>query len=323
MKTYQYINTPEILRIVQGFQLFLIDNGICDLNESKHKNLRSLMLDYFKKKEFQENYKQMAISIIKKLQLTPSNYMLQKTPTPRIFRPGDHGTSFHSDYWYGHGEKTITIWTPLSELESGNSFSIIPENQLNEEMTKSLNNTFGVASQSQEKILLDLSDAVLPELGQSVAFASKTLHGSPQNTTNKIRISFDCRIAVIDDKTSTKDPETYFQWSNDSFIEMPNKFFGKNYLKYICGGHTKSTLAQHLIIESVVKEYSISISGQEAEVERFGQPIFRAYLANLASTKNIDGLIIASKSILDNESIRAAERDQKIRVYCALENEFI
>jgi hypothetical protein len=78
-----------------------------------------------------------------------------------------------------------------------------------------------------------------------------------------------------------------------------------------------------LIIESVVKEYSISVSGQEAEVERFGQPIFRAYLANLASTKNIDGLIVASKSILDFESIKAAENNKAIKIYCALENEFI
>jgi hypothetical protein len=323
MKTYQYIGTPEISSLVSCFQTNLINIGIDDFNDSKHKNLRNVMLNFFKTKQFQEEYFQAASSIIKKLRLNPSNLLLQKTPTPRIFRPGDHGTSFHSDYWYGHGERSITVWTPLSELELGNSFSIVPDEHLNEKMTRILNENCGVASSEHEKKLLDISDPVLMPLGQSVVFASKILHGSPKNITNSVRVSFDFRIADISDKTSTKDPESYFQWRTNTFVAANNRFNGSNYIKYICGGDHKSTLAQHLMIESVVKEYSISISGQEAEVERFGQPTFRAYLTNLASEKNVDGLIVASRSILDPESIEAALSCKSIKVYCALENEFI
>lgn len=323
MKTYHYLDLPEILTLVKRFRSYLADSGINDFNDSKHKNLRNLMIDYFKRREFQEDYFVMTRSITKKLDLNLSNVLLQKTPTPRIFRPDDHGTSFHSDYWYGHGEKSITIWTPLSTLELGNSFSIVPESWLNEQITQELSQTYGVASSEQEKMLLDRSDPILMPLGQSVAFPSKTIHGSPKNITNKVRVSFDFRIADASDKTSTKDPDSYFRWDKDSFIACKNRFSGKNYIKYICGGDHKSTMAQHLIIESIVKEYSISISGQEAEVERFGQPIFRAYLDNLANKKNIDGIIVASKSILDAQSITAAESCKGVSVYCALENEFI
>jgi hypothetical protein len=58
-------------------------------------------------------------------------------------------------------------------------------------------------------------------------------------------------------------------------------------------------------------------------VERFGHPIFKAYLDHLAKAKNINGLVIASKNILDAKSIEEAKNQNEIKVYCALENEFL
>jgi hypothetical protein len=323
MKTYQSINSPSIFNLVTNFKDYLFAHGIEDFNNSKHINLRILMIDYFKTKEFQDDYFKMAISILKKLEIDPQNRMLQKIPTPRIFRPKDHGTSFHSDYWYGHGEKTVTIWTPLSELILGNSFSIISNQQLNEIMTQELNESSGVATLEQEKKLMEASDHVIIPIGSSVIFPSRIIHGSPKNSTNRVRVSFDFRIADLRDETSTKDPHSYFQWSNGTFLLAKNKFAGLKFIKYICGGEHKSTLSQHLIIESVVKEYEINISGQEAEIERFGHPIFKAYLESVAINKNVDGLIIASKTILDSTAIEAATKNKRIKIYCALENEFI
>ncbi len=323
MNTYRKINTIEITRLVNNFKVYLSGQGIEDFSKSRHKNLRSLMINYFKTNQFKVDYFEMAQGIIEELGLKLENVLLQKTPTPRIFRPGDHGTSFHSDYWYGHGEKTITVWTPLTDLIEGNSFSIVPNKLLNEDFSRNLEKSYGVASQEIEEELLRMSDPVLINLGESIVFHSKVLHGSPINSTNLIRVSFDFRIADTIDTTSTKDSESYFRWINGGFMSSKNKFTGMNFIKYICGGEHKSTLAQHLLIESVVKEYSISILGQEAEVERFGYPIFIAYLDKLAFEKNIDGLIIASRAILDESSIKFAEKYNKIKVYCALENEFI
>ena len=82
-------------------------------------------------------------------------------------------------------------------------------------------------------------------------------------------------------------------------------------------------MAQHVIIEAVAKEYGLTISGQEAELERFGQPIFKEYLNGLAKKKKFNGVVIASKSILDETSIFMAKNNKTIKVYCALENEFL
>lgn len=323
MKTYQCINSPSIFDLITNFKDYLFANGVEDFNDSKSKNLRILMIDYFKKEQFKNDYFNMAISILKSLDIDPQNTMLQKVPTPRIFRPEDHGTSFHNDYWYGHGEKTMTIWTPLSELILGNSFSIIPNQQFNDIMTQELNESSGVTTLEQERKLMEASEHVIIPMGSSVIFSSKVIHGSPKNTTNHVRVSFDFRIADLRDRTSTKDPHSYFQWNNGTFVSGKNKFTGLNFIKYICGGKHKSTLSQHLLIESVVKEYEINIAGQEAEVERFGHPIFNAYLESVAINKNIDGLIIASKTILDSTAIKAASKNKRIKIYCALENEFI
>lgn len=323
MKTYRKINTFEITRLVNNFKVYLSSQEIEDFSKSKHKNLRILMINYFKTNQFKVDYFEMAKVIIEELGLKLENVLLQKTPTPRIFRPGDHGTSFHSDYWYGHGEKTFTVWTPLTDLIEGNSFSIIPNKFLNEDFSINLEKSYGVASSEMEEELLSASEPVLINLGESIVFPSSVLHGSPLNSTNLIRVSFDFRIADIFDTTSTKESESYFRWIDGGFMSSKSKFTDMNFIKYICGGEHKSTLAQHLLIESVVKEYSISILGQEAEVERFGYPIFRAYLDKLAFDKNIDGLIIASRAILDESSIKFAENCNKIKVYCALENEFI
>ena len=323
MKTYNYIGSPEILALVSNFRKYIFQHGVNDFNDSKHKNLRNLMINYFKEKQFLEDYFQMANAILDNVTLNKSRVILQKTPTPRIFRPMDHGTSFHSDYWYGHGEKTFTIWTPLSDVAIGNSFSIVADYKLNNEMIQLLKKSYGVATIEQENYLLNISDPVLMTLGNSVIFPSKILHGSPKNTTNHTRVSFDFRIADIADITSTKDHDLYFRWIHGSFVESKNRFAGQNFIKYICGGKNKSTLAQHLLIESVVKEYKISIIGQEAEVERFGYPIFKAYLDNLSINKNIDGLIVGSKTILDPQSIEAAKNCKTLKIYCALENEFI
>lgn len=323
MKTYQYIKSPEILKLCSNFIAYLEGHGIVNFNDSKHKNLRNLMIDYFKTKQFLDDYFLMAEVIAKNLGLNQPNMLLQKIPTPRIFRPSDHGTSFHSDYWYGHGEKTLTVWTPLSDLVHGNSFSIIPSQELNNEVTVELGKSYGVATKDQEKNLINISDQVLMSFGESVIFPSKIIHGSPKNSTNYTRVSFDFRIANVADATSTKDSESYFRYLNGFFVETESRFAGLNFIKYICGGAHKNTLAQHLIIESVVKEYKISILGQEAEVERFGYPIFNAYLENLANNKNINGLIIASKAVLDLASIEAAKKCKSIKIYCALEGEFI
>ncbi len=50
-----------------------------------------------------------------KYKIPINEFVVQPVPTPRIFRPGDHGTSWHTDFWYGHGETFRTVWVPIKE----------------------------------------------------------------------------------------------------------------------------------------------------------------------------------------------------------------
>ena len=306
------------LEIIKDLSFFLNKNGIDSLLDPE-VNLRPYLFDFFKTNQFKENYFKLAIEAANFLNLDKENILLQKAPTARIFKPGTHGTSFHCDFWYGHGKDAITVWTPLTDVNEGNSFHVI-KGELNKKYYDQLEKNKGFSLDESE--LLSNSEPVLIKQGQSFCFTSDVIHGSPLNTSKDTRISFDFRIAIANDSSSTKDLITYYKFNGKSFVECDERFLGMNFLKYICGGQNKSPLAQHGIIESVSKEYGIKISAQEAEVERFGQPIFDAYLDSLAKSKGFDALRIASESVLSKTSLSKALRSET-KVYCALENKFL
>jgi hypothetical protein len=240
-------------------------------------------------------------------------------PTARVFRPGTIGTSFHCDYWYGHGAESNTIWIPLSDLEADNSFRVcIHKNQdtLYREIEEK-----GLYVDIPEDIIND-SEPVLPKPGQAFVFSSKLLHGSPLNSSTRTRLSMDFRISSTNDPTSTKDLANYYHYGSNGFNLPRHELEGKRLLKYICGGKNKNTYLQHVLIEETAKRYKMNVAEQEAEIERFGHPIFRKYLDGKTSCHKIEGLIIASKSILDDESIDFARKSGLV-VWCALENDYL
>ncbi len=290
-----------------------------DLVKNENQNIRSKMFDFFKTKPFLDLYFELALSVADNLGLSRDNIVLQTQPTPRVFNPGDHGTSFHSDYWYGHGETVYTIWTPLSDIDIGNTFWICNPDKNSYYFNELANKKGFVDIENQ---LLSNSFPALPPKGSSVVFNSKVIHGSPENTSSKQRVSFDFRIGYANDPTSTKDLANYYRYMNGEFKHLLRSFNGKKNLKYICGGKEKNTAAQHICIEAIAKEYQINIQGQEAEVERFGHVMFIQYLEGLAEKKGFDGIVLASKSILTSNEIELSKKS-KIDIFCALENEFL
>jgi hypothetical protein len=212
------------------FQEYFSKQHSGDLVSNEDQNIRSKMFDFFKTETFRDFYFELALSVADKLGLSRDGLVLQTQPTPRVFSPGDHGTSFHSDYWYGHGETVYTIWTPLSDLEDGNTFWICnPDKNLY--FFNELANKKGFVDIEDQ--LLANSFPALPPKGSSVIFNSKVIHGSPKNTSAKQRVSFDFRIGYANDPTSTKDLANYYRWSNGEFKHLLRSFNGKKYLKYI------------------------------------------------------------------------------------------
>jgi hypothetical protein len=281
--------------------------------------IREAMFKFFQSEAFLESYFEIGKQASDLIGVPMQKLVMQAMPTPRVFRPGDHGTSFHCDYWYGHGLNSYTIWSPLSDVQDGNTFYVLAENKQEEAYKKIVNSK---RFTELEDDLMRWSKPVLPLPGSAYIFDSKVLHGSPKNTTDETRISFDFRLGEYPDNSSTKDLLNYFHFLEGKFVLPQHKLKNKRILKYICGGNNKNTLMQHCIIEEVAKRYGINISEQEAEIERYGYPMLRAYLAGSMTKKNLDGIIIASESILDAEIIAEVLRSD-MSVWCALENKFI
>lgn len=313
-----YINSKYIIELKKLFnEKYLKGKGISSLKNNSE--CKSIFFDFFNSKEFKKAYFLLSEDIAIKLNLDLNRLVLQRQPTPRIFLPNTHGTSFHCDYWYGHGKTFYTIWVPLSKIIENNSFYLCSE-QKNDYFLKKIENQKNFIK-LEKKLLLNSVHANPPE-DSAVVFNSKLLHGSPVNNSSLTRISFDFRIGYCDDQTSTKDLYEYFYYSKGKFLLNKNRFEGLNFLKYICGGKNKNTFSQHLIIEEVSKLYGIRIVSQEAEVERFGYYMFNEYFLGLAKTKNINGIIIASKSIISPYLIKKY-KNHKVKIYAALENSFL
>lgn len=318
MNSY-YISSDAVIEIQSLFRGYMYKGGVESFDETGGKKMRDKMFDFFESKPFLDSYFKLAVDVADHLGMKNDDLVLQIQPTPRVFRPGDHGTSFHCDYWYGHGSSAYTIWTPLTEIEDGNTFYLIDEDK-NESYLKLLTQANGRIEIEDE--LMTNSVTALPSKGQSVVFNSKIIHGSPKNTSNKERISFDFRISSKSDASSTKDLANYFYFDGAEFKRPQSRFGREKYIKYICGGQEKNTAAQHMAIESVAKFYNINIEAQEAEVERFGNVVFGQYLEGVAKEKGFQGMILASKSLLSPSAIEQA-RKSDIKVYCVLENIFL
>jgi len=314
----QYFSNPSIAAIQKIFINLMAQAGL-NSDTSPVGAIKRLMFMMFKCDDYLNHYMSIATQAARIVGIPSAQLVLQATPTPRVFRPGTHGTSFHCDYWYGHGVDSATIWLPLTTVEANNSFYVCSEKSQDQYYEK-LRHTCNFSR--LEDALLSSSSPILPEAGFAFLFGSKVLHGSPLNSSTKTRISIDFRIAAKSDGTSTKDLENYFRFNGQTFTIPTHPLHGRRLLKYVCGGPAKNTFTQHALIESVADRYDLDIAEQEAEIERFGHPVFMAYMNGEMDHKMIEGMVIASHTIL-NQSAIAGSVNSKLPVWCALENMFL
>lgn len=312
------IQNDCILSIRKDFDKFLLSRGILNSSETDASDLRRLMFDFFSTTLFLTQYKTLALCAAEAVGYGEDELLVQKVPTPRIFRHGAHGTSFHCDYWYGHGEMTYTTWVALSEIDSKNTFLMCHDSK-NSYMYDKL-------TASKRFIELEAEDErffypVAPRPDQAVLFSSKVIHGSPVNRSLNQRISFDFRIGCTNDSTTTKNINSYFRIVKNEFISQ-NIFDELRFVRYVCGGENRDTFSQHLAIDSYAKALNLHIVAQEAEIERLGYPMLIEILESRNLNKNFNAIIIASESILSAE-LQLLARRSDISVLSVLENRFL
>ena len=176
-------------------------------------------------------------------------------------------------------------------------------------------------NRNEEDIMNDCCP-VMPKKSTSAVFNTTTLHGSPLNRSTKTRLSFDYRLGISPDETSTKDLENYYKFNGETFEILDHPLKGKKVLKYICGGKNKNTFSQHSLIEAAAERYKFIIDGQEAETERFGHPVLEQYLDGLLEEKGFSGIVIAALSIIDEDMLELIKAS-KIKIFAVLDNQFL
>lgn len=286
---------------------------------NKHKIDKNDFFDFLKTHKFQHLYHNLATDIGNKYFKDMEYIVLQPNPTPRIFSEKQHGTSFHTDYLYGHGKKAITIWVPLYGVNKTNSFRFIKNStdyNINEE---------SLAFDYSEKLeikLLSMSENILTNQNECVVFSSLEIHGSPKNEGDRTRYSLDFRMSPPYDKTSNKELHTYlYKGKNTNWINPVENWQLYKFLKYICGNKKFTTKSQHILINNIASEYNLNIVAQEAEFERYGNPIFNIFCSGILE-KEFNAIIIASRDVLNKESTIGAKKS-KLKIFVANEEKFL
>ena len=311
------MNIVKINEVKKLQKLFFEEFGKTKLE--KNQISRDILFKFFKKKKFLNLYKKISLEIALKIFKKNKNILLQNLPTPRIYKKNAHGTSFHNDYLYGHGKKCFTVWVPLYGLNEKNSIYFLPKN-----ISKKINEKNLVLNYSgnfESKILKSSSPLLLKE-SECVYFNSKEIHGSPKNNSSFTRYSIDFRIAKKNDKSSNKNLSQYYEYKNRKWLLNNQDFKNFKFLKYVCGNKNYGTTAQNIILEAYAKDHNMKIIGQEAEIERYGNPILDKYLEGKIKKKQINSIMISTKDILNKNTIKNLAKS-KLKVFSIMQEKFL
>ena len=297
---FQYFESDSVDNIRSLFFNFY-ENKNLPLLIQNSKIIRELFFEFIQSNDFEKEYIILGGELCKHFNISKELFVLQVSPTPRVFIPGAHGTSLHCDYWYGHGVTFYTVWIPIIGLNEKSSFNMVASNEENSRILTKIKNNHSLL-ENINKITMK-SFNVLPEKNQAAIFSSKLLHKSINNSSHEIRISLDFRFGQKNDNSSTKNLNNWYKYQDDKLSrECKNK---NNFLKYIIDGRPIETGVQHILIENLSNKNGIELSAQEAEIERFGYPMLKMHCRAIANNNSpFNGIVIANKTLIDYKTLK-------------------
>lgn len=318
---HEYLNSRYISEFKNHFFKHLLNLGIDGKKTTSGNDIRSVFFSYFRSKEFKIIINKFCKELCVKYKIPINEFVVQPVPTPRIFRPGDHGTSWHTDFWYGHGETFRTVWVPIKGISPGATFQLVLSPDCNQKLVNYYSSNPELLAKEIDLLDCETMPALPPD-ESALIFDSNQLHSSLSNETNIERMSFDFRFGNVNDSTSNKDLSTYLKFENDT---LTHRYKNKDYkfLKYIRGSKVLDTSAQHILIEGCGKNRQMNIIGQEAEIERYGQPMLLKHINDIKDKKSkFDGIIISTEKLID-ENYKKKIQSSNVSIYFVLENKWM
>ena len=149
--------------------------------------LRENAMDAMHAGDFQQTLTEFSIHLAGEHFAEPCYF--QKTPSIRLFFPGMLGTSWHTDNWYGHHEKSRTFWLPLTKVSEGAGVHFIDDPDVLARLESGLGKSITLSSINN--VCLVHAEEHTAQPGEYLNFSARTLHGSIENRSGSFRCSID------------------------------------------------------------------------------------------------------------------------------------
>lgn len=263
---------------------------------------RQHLFSLFRTPPFQKAFREFGKSLIE-THFT-QEAVIQKTPTVRIQLAGGKSVSFHSDAWYGHGERVNSFWLPLTRVWGSNSLQIARNVEESIEFLERI---------AYEQLDLDeinvqaaeLCEPVHADFGDLVVFNGDVVHGTLNNESGSSRVSFDFRIAHSLQEIGTKPAANFYTYeqlshpleeSTTASAATPRR----RALMYsgICRG--VSAKSQLVFLNEYARINNIDIVGSESEIVVFDYaPVLQKYAKNPEA--NMDCILLFSVDLLPSD----------------------
>ena len=144
------------------------------------------------------------------------DYMIQSTPGLRIVVPNqahkNRLLNFHTGYWTGYDNGTMTIWNPITPAFDTNTMQVTDWATSRDLMERIHKDSWKLDRIQKE--CESVSWPVKCDVGQSWLFQQGHLHGNVNNETGQTRLSFDVRVASKDVKFGRRRPGSYYRFPN-------------------------------------------------------------------------------------------------------------
>jgi hypothetical protein len=198
--------------------------------------------------------------------LALESYTPQLLPTPRVHVPGGRSASFHTDGWYGHSPTTKTVWVPFTEIDDKCALHFCDDPAHTRDVEAAAKTRIADIYEI-DRMASERSVPVVCDLEQAIVFGSDILHGSLENKSKKIRISFDFRLADVSAGFGNK-PKGNFLTNS----EIPGNIAPKkSAMKYITTAFARplaiTGAAQHAVCDDYAERMHLRLEATEAEIE--------------------------------------------------------
>lgn len=271
---------------------------------------RQHLFSLFRTPPFQKAFREFGKSLIETYFTREA--VIQKTPTVRIQLAGGKSVSFHSDAWYGHGERVNSFWLPLTRVWGSNSLQIAR----NVDESIAFLERIAYEQLDLDEINVqaaDLCEPVQADFGDLVVFNGDVLHGTLNNESGASRVSFDFRIAHSLQDIGTKPAANFYTYEQlsqplEELTTASEATPRRRALMYsgICRG--VSAKNQLVFLNEYARINNIDIIGSESEIVAFDYaPVLQKYAKNPEA--NMDCILLFSVDLLPSD------RSLRDRVY--------